>query len=167
MLETEIRRLRDDFGELSIEDESRFHAIGIPTNNKLEWAWRIWIPEGHSYRVRSFGEKISKEGFPQGGNTITISEPGEHIVRYRIRRDPRNSVWWGEIEANYSILGGYEQPWVEWKTTASTTGGVSTTTQDFAPDERVELARHRVSQVRSSDKIEDPAPGFLIWLEPN
>jgi hypothetical protein len=31
----------------------------------------------------------------------------------------------------------------------------------------IELIRHRVSQARSSEQFEDPAAGFMIWLEPN
>ncbi|MEX2138864.1 MAG: hypothetical protein WD894_06355 [Pirellulales bacterium] len=92
LLEAENRRLRNDFGELSVEDETRFHAIGVPTNNELEWAWRIWVSEGHSYHIRVAGGQVPKEGFPQTGyGATTISEPGEHEVRYRIRRDPRDN----------------------------------------------------------------------------
>lgn len=35
----------------------------------------------------------------------------------------------------------------------------------FPPGETVELCRHRVSQAGPSLDIEDPAAGFLTWLE--
>jgi hypothetical protein len=167
LLEVENRRLRNEVGALSVEDESQFHAIQIPTNDELEWAWRIWIPDGRSYRVRAVGGQIPKESFPQFGGTITISQPGEHVVRYRIRRGPRDDLWWGEMSASGARVGRYEAPWIEWERRTATTDGVGSSTIKFPPDQRVVLIRYRVSQAPSSDKIEDPATGFLIWLEPN
>jgi hypothetical protein len=41
LLEAENQRLRNEVGALSVEDETQFHAIGIPTNDEREWAWRI------------------------------------------------------------------------------------------------------------------------------
>jgi hypothetical protein len=167
LLEAENQRLRNEVGELSVEDESQFHAIQVATDNELEWAWRIWIPEGRSYRLRSIGGQIPKEGFPQSGGTIYLREPGEHVVRYRIRRDPRDDKWYGATSTTGGSVGKDRQEWVEWGSRSATTGGVGTTTRALSPDQRVELARHRVSQADSTEKMEDPAAGFLIWLEPN
>ena len=170
LLEVENRRLRDEAGELSIEDPSLFHVIRIDTDTEFEWAWRIWIPEGHSYQIKSFGGKIPKEGFPRPSNTIRVSEPGEHVVRYRIRRDPRDNRMYGSIWTRDVIAGKYEQPWVEWDYKTATTGGIGPGTSRipaWQPGQRVELIRYRVSQATLYDKIEDPAPSFLIWLEPN
>jgi hypothetical protein len=169
-LEVENRRLRDELGELSVEDPSQLHAIRIDTENEFEWAWRIWIPEGHRYRIQWFGGPIPKEGFPRPGNTIPLSEPGEHVVRYRIRRDPRDNRMYGSVWTRDAIAGKYEQPWVEGSWTLTVPGGIGTGTASFPagqPGQRVELARHRVSQASSWDKVEDPAAGFMIWLEPN
>jgi hypothetical protein len=166
-LETENRRLRNEVGALSVEDETRFYAIKLPTDNALEWAWRIWIPEGRRYQVHTASGPVPKEGFPQMRATVTIGQPGEHVVRYRIERDPRDNHWQGTMKAGGASVGKFEQPWVEWGNRTSMTGGVGTSTVDFPPDERVELIRHRVSQATSTDKIEDPSAGFMIWLEPN
>jgi hypothetical protein len=170
LLEVENRRLRDEAGELSIEDPSIFHVIQIDTNNEFEWAWRLWVPEGHRYRIQSFGGPIPKEGFPRSSGTISISEPGEHLVRYRIRRDPRDNRMYGSIWTRDVIAGKSEQPWVEWDYKMTATGGIGRGTSKvpvWQPGQRVELIRYRVSQATLYDKIEDPAPGFLIWLEPN
>lgn len=165
-LAAENRRLRDEVGELSIEDASQFHAMRVSGDDDLEWAWRIWIPEGCVYRLRLVGSEIPKEGFPpQTGGTIWLRESGEHLIRYRIRRDPRDGKWYGRLSAPTGSVGKDEQPWVEWPSHTSMTGGVGGGTKVFSPDERVELARHRVSQAKSSEDIEDPAAGFLIWLE--
>jgi hypothetical protein len=170
LLEVENRRLRDDAGELSVEDPSLFHVMRIDTNTEFEWAWRMWIPEGHSYQIKSFAGEVPKEGFPRPGNTIRVSEPGEHVVRYRIRRDPRDNRMYGSTWAHDVVARIGEQPWVEWDGKIATTGGIGSGTSRvpvWQPGRRVELIRYRVSQAGSLNKMEDPAPGFLIWLEPN
>jgi hypothetical protein len=167
LLVAENRRLRDEVGELSVDDESQFHAIRTVTDNELEWVWRIWIPPGRSYKVRSFGGQIPKVWFPQGGGTLMLRDPGEHWVRYRIARDPKSNQWFGTLYARGASVGSDNQPWVQWKGRTATEDSVGTSTEVFAPDRRVELIRYRASQATSSDKIEDPAAGFLIWLEPN
>ena len=63
-LTQENRRLRDELGELSIDDDTKLHAIRTSSGEGLEWAWRIWIPEGHEYRLRGHGGLVSKEGWP-------------------------------------------------------------------------------------------------------
>jgi hypothetical protein len=167
MLIAENQRLRDEVGELSVEDESQFHAIQVTADDELEWMWRIWVPPGRSYKVRSVGEQIPKAGFSQGGGTLMLQDSGEHWVRYRIERDPRDNRWRGKLSARGGSVGGDEHAWVEWGARTSTSDGVGKSTQVFPADERVLLIRHRVSQATSSDKIEDPSAGFLIWLEPN
>jgi hypothetical protein len=168
-LEKENRRLRDEVGELSIEDESQLHAIRLPNKDYFEWTWRIWIPRGRGYRVRCVDGKIPAEGWPEGtgGGTITLREPGEHVVRYRVLGDPKDGRHYGSLSTRSASVGKNAHPWVEWPSQTSTTDGVGTTTRAFPTTEpRVELCRHRVSQASSSTDIEDPAAGFLIWLEP-
>ncbi len=162
----ENQRLRDEAGELSIDDKSQLHAMRIPTDNYLEWAWRIWIPEGREYRLRSFGGKVPKEGWPQHGGTMWMRSPGEQVVRYRILRDPRDGHWYGSLSTRGGSVGKDRQVWVGWDSRTSTTGGIGATTEAYPPDQTVEICRHRVSQADSSDQIEDPAAGFVIWLQP-
>lgn len=165
-LRDDLRRLRDEAGALTIEDESRLHIIRIATDNELEWSWRIWVPEGRSYLLRSVGGQVPKEGFPRTGGTITLSDAGEQLIRYRIRKNPRDGRWYGALSTTGASVGKDEQPWVEWSSRTATTRGIGTSTQDYAADNLVEIARQRVTQASSSDKMEDPAAGFLIWLEP-
>ena len=163
LLEVENRRLRDEAGELSVEDPSQFHVMRIDTNNEFEWAWRLWVPEGNSYRIKLFGGEVPKEGFPRPRNTVRVSEPGEQVVRYRIRRDPRDNRMYGSIWARNVIAGKDEQPWVEWEYKIASTGGIGPGTSRipvWQTGRRVELIRYRVSQAGSLDKMEDPRARF-------
>jgi hypothetical protein len=165
-LRKEVRMLRDETGRLSIEDESKLHAIAVPSDDDLTWKWRIWIPANRVYVLRSVGGGIPTTGLPRGGGSLRIDQPGEQVIAYRITRDPRNGQWFGSLEAKTGSVGGDNHLWVEWQTRMSTSAGVGTTTQSFEANERVELIRKRISQAADSRKIEDPSAGFMIWLEP-
>jgi hypothetical protein len=167
-LREEVARLRNEVGELNVEDPTKLHAIRVNTDRELEWRWRIWIPDGASYRLRAHGGPVPKEGCPHDGGTMYLREPGEHVVRYLIRRDPRDGRWNGSLHTRTGSVGKDHQPWVEWASRTSAGSGVGPSTRSFATDQQVEIIRHRVSEkANSSTDIEDPAAGFLIWLEPN
>ncbi len=165
-LRAEVRRLRNEVGDLSVDDPTKLCAIQVNTHDELTWKWRVWVPQGKVYRVREYGGEVPKEGYPEDGGTVWLREPGEHVVEYRIIRDPRDDQWYGWLQTRSGGVGKDAQPWVKWPSRRSSTGGVGTTTQSFEPDRRVELIRHRVSQAGHNVPFEDPAAGFMVWLEP-
>lgn len=166
-LRKEVAMLRNEVGQLHVENPTKLHAIRIDTDNELEWKWRIWIPEGTSYRLRAHGGPVPKQAFPRDGGTMFLREPGEHVIRYRIRRDPRDGRWNGSLHTDSGSVGKDRQRWVEWRSRSSTGGGIGTSTRSFDTDQQVEIIRHRVSQANRSDEIEEHAEGFVIWLEPS
>lgn len=166
-LAVENRRLRDEVGELSIDDPKKLYAIRIETDSYLDWRWRIWIPKGRTYRLRCVAGEVPAEGRPQErGGTIMLYDDGDQVIRYQIRRDPRDGKMYGSLSVPGASVSKDEHAWVEWGSWTSTTGGVGTSTCAYPPDKTIELCRHRVSQANSSSGIEDPSAGFLIWLEP-
>lgn len=166
-LRAEVKRLRDEVGELHIEDKTKLHAIRVETENELEWKWRIWLPEGTSYKLRGFGDDIPLESFPEMGGTIYLREPGEHVVRWLIKHDPKNDRWEGRLHHDGSSVGSDTQPWVEWGHWSASGSGVGTSTKVYDPDEQVELVRRRYTNEKSPPADpKDPLPGFMIWLEP-
>ena len=165
-LRKEVAELRTEVGRLNIEDPTKLHVMRVESDNDLEWKWRIWIPEGASYRLRSSGGSVPKQGFPTDGGTMYLREPGEHVIRYVIRRNPRDDQWYGRLQTEIGSVGSDQQPWVEWASMSARSAGPGSATQSFDADQRVEIIRHRVSQAKSSEDIDDPAAGFLIWLEP-
>jgi hypothetical protein len=44
-VQAESKRLKDQFGELSITDSSQVHLISIPTAEAMHWRWRVYLPE--------------------------------------------------------------------------------------------------------------------------
>jgi hypothetical protein len=165
-LRAEVRRIRDEVGVLSIDDPSKIHAIQVRTDNELTWKWRIWLPENRAIVVRSSDGDVPWEGFPDGGGSIWIRDPGEHVIEYRITRDPRDDEWYGTLSANSGSVGKNQHPWVMWKSSSKTSSGVGKSTRSFAADQRIELFRYRVSQPNDGRQPADPTAGFMIWLEP-
>jgi hypothetical protein len=166
-LKAEVKRLRDEVGVLNIEDETKVHAIQVRTNDELRWKWRLWIPPGRKYVLRTAGGMVPKTGFPSEGGTISIYNEGEMWVEFKIMRDPKSGTWEGSMVTSTGSVGGGEQKWVAWGRRMGSGEGVGTTTQVSEPDEVLVLGRHYHSQTaKDSTKIEDPASGFIIWLEP-
>lgn len=169
-LQAEVRKLRSEVGALYIDDESKFHAIQMPSDDEYTWKWRIWIPVGRRYRVSYVGEQIPAAGQPSSPSrlSLTLAEPGEHVVQYQIRADAQLGAWTDRLIARSAGVGSTRQDWVSWGSKTSTTGGVGKSTEIFEPAAGpIVLARHRVSQTASnSGNIEDPSAGFMVWLDP-
>ena len=167
-LREENARLRDEVGELTIEDDSKFHAILTPQSNhsELTYKWRIWIPLGKSYQLRYESRAIPKQGFPSGHGTIAIMEPGEQWIEYCIFRDADSGKWHDMLQTRQVSVSGTFQDWPDWPSRMGGGTAVGDTTRVFDPDQRIELARWHVSQAKSSAQIEDPSAGYMIWLDP-
>ncbi|QDU57147.1 hypothetical protein [Aeoliella mucimassa] len=167
-LRDEVKRLRAEVGELDITDKTKVHAVGVVTDNQLRWKWRVWVPEGANYVARGFGEDIPAQGYPDTGATITLSQPGEHVLEWGIEYDPRSERWEGRLKVRGSSAGSDPQPWVDWSSRSTSSSGVGTrTTRVYDAGERVELMRLRCTNDDNTPASpDDPVPGFLIWIEP-
>jgi hypothetical protein len=166
-LRAEVRRLRDEVGFLDVEDQSKVHAIQVRTTDELTWKWRLWIPPGRRYALRVDGGMIPKTGFPTEGGTIGIYDAGEMWVEYQVKKDPKSGTWHGQMVTAKGAVGGGEQKWIEWGSRTGSGEGVGNSTRVAPADEILVLGRHYYSRTaKSSTKIEDPASGFIIWLEP-
>ena len=97
-LRAEVKRLRNEVGELVVEDETKICAIQVRTDDDLTWKWRIWIPPGKKYKLKCTAGRIPKEGFENRDlDTISLRESGEYWVTYRIRKDLKNGRWEGTL----------------------------------------------------------------------
>jgi hypothetical protein len=169
-LRKEVRMLRDETGRLSIEDESKLHAIEVRTDDDLTWKWRVWVPQGQLVTVHSRWGNMPRKGVPVQHNSITLS-PGEQWVTLTARRDRDDQHWEERLESRGGSVGGIIQPqehWFDWPGHSSTGDGVSATT--YVPqdnDKVVVLRRFRVGQNKSSDELNksDRTAGFIVWLQ--
>ena len=173
-LRAENQRLRDEVGEITIADPTKLHAIQVESGDELVWKWRVWLPAGHRYKLRSDGGEgeIPKSRFPTTGTTIwwtTKPGQGEEIwITYEIKKRPASGKWYGGIKTKRAAGGSDYHPWVESRDGArcSTYEGVGRVTKMGDLDERMLLTRWRTASVNRSSDIPDPADGFIIWIEP-
>jgi hypothetical protein len=169
-LQSEVRRLRDELGVLVVDDPAKVCAIMLGSQDELTWKWQVWIPENHAASLKIFNEMVPQSGIPVGGSSLDL-EPGDQIVVYQIKRNPRDGKWNGslrvEAKAKMSTTGrgGYVQPWVEWKSVLSQTEGAGRKTRSIEPGKPLVLIRRLVWQPTTKRKPSDPADGFMIWLE--
>lgn len=165
-LKEEVKRLRAEVGELHIEDPTKLHAMQVETDNELEWKWRIWIPAGMKYKVRSADGEIPDEGFPGSGGSIYIRESGEHVIRYVITRDSRDDKWYGKLVHRGGSVGRDIHAWVKWGNRSMRSSGVGFSTYARSDDQIVEIIRYRVENKDKQARQSDKPTGFMIWMEP-
>ena len=93
----ELRQLRDEQGQLSIEDESKFHAVALDSEPNT-WRWRLFIPKGVRYKWNIACEDIPQNSPPTRPGVSTVSnEPywendNEVLVTARLR-EGENGNW--------------------------------------------------------------------------
>jgi hypothetical protein len=170
-LREELVQLRNETGRLTIDDETKLHAIEVRTDEDRTWKWRVWVPEGQRVVAHSQWGNVPRNGVPAFQNTVAL-EPGEQWITLSARRDQESGHWLGSLATKQGNVGNIIQPtehWFDWKQSTATSDGVSHTTT-VAPDDQdvIVLKRYRTAQVDNSNelnKIEGPTAGFIIWLE--
>jgi hypothetical protein len=170
-LRAEVRHLRDEVGKLSIDDESKIHAIEVRSSEPLLWKWRVWVPQGQSVLVRSQWGNIPSSGVPPAGGSLHL-KPGENWITLRAHPSPSGNSWSAQLETATSSVGfSIQEPdrWWQWPTTSSTAEGAGfTTTVAGERDPIFILKRVRVSPIRNPSKLlrpTAPTAGFVVWLE--
>ena len=53
-LRESIIRLRQEMGYFQVDDETRVHAQRVATKLPSAWKWRLFLPDGRSYRIHCF-----------------------------------------------------------------------------------------------------------------
>ena len=170
-LRVEVRQLRNEVGRLSIDDESKIHAIQVRTDDDRTWKWRVWVPEGETVSVRLQWGEVPRTGIPQGGGICSL-EPGEQWIELKANRTESGDGWLSSLQTPSSAVRSSilpDQQWFDWQQKMSRSEGVGHFTVAFDSDKTtMVLQRHRVGQSVNSqdlDKLSTPTAGFIIWLE--
>ena len=88
-VQAESDRLKNEFGELSISDNSQVHVISVPTAEAMNWRWRVYLPGGHDFGLYVYRGEMDAAGRPLtnslaikgriGGQTSPL-EPREIVI---------------------------------------------------------------------------------------
>jgi hypothetical protein len=169
-LESEVRALRTEVGHLTIDDDTRIQAIGVPTDDAESRRYRIFIPRGEVVFIHCQVGTVPKDGIPEGGRGVPL-EPGEHVVSLTFYRDELSGTWNYRFGIPTATVRGKipdEEFWPRWNRYQHDTQGIGPlplTLPNFRPN--YVLQRHRVSRRDSPHpkSTTEPLPGFVIWLD--
>lgn len=171
-------------GRLTVEDETKFHAIAVDVDEPNTWRWRLYVPQGLKYHWCVASKEIPRVGTPPhrwgGTSNEHYWETGNEVLVTAKLREGEDGQWRlsvaSEIAGDKPQMGGTTMPVpkedLEWMFTVPSTESYvlgNRETAIFDPDGPI-LLLHR----RSSERLPDgnfqpsdaPMPGFAVWLEP-
>lgn len=172
-LRREVRLLRNEVGELAIEDPTKIHAIEIMTGDRQTSRWRVWVPEGEAVAAKFKWGAVSRTGFPEDAAGIDL-QPGESVITLWASRGHAQGQW----ECTLQVTGGVSKTkaipdgaaWLDWHGSIHGEGtGVYFGTSVVIGD-KGGFVLERCRRVRHEDLVNGqlpngPVPGFIVWLE--
>jgi hypothetical protein len=175
LLREENARLRDELGELKIDEgtENKLQAIAMPTSEDMVWKWRVHVPNRQNIFLTFHVGKIDDSDIPARNGGTALS-PGEYVVTATYRQD-HNGVWqWfleekpyqgGGADSSYSdaVSDGYVKMLAGSHSTVVT--GVSKAVTTVDPAKALVLLRFRASaQPLAVSTRHEEAEGILVWV---
>jgi hypothetical protein len=172
-LQEEIKRLKSELGELTIEEgqEGKVHAIGIPTIESFTWKWRVYVPEGRKPRLIASQGMLPTTGRDAniGSSSTSWLEAGEQIITVGLRRDHKDQwTWIIKRNSGGSTFGVSKElaKLIEDGNYGSSTSSVGNSLKVVEPGTQIELLRHQMESnknpVKKPSKLKD---GILIWID--
>ena len=81
-LRAEYERLRQLVGEMTVEDPAKIKVTAVPTEDPLEFVWRVHLPENQTYRWRT-----ETSGGDSGEGTSLQNVAQQYLIRFRFRNN--------------------------------------------------------------------------------
>ena len=88
-MKQELKRLRNEVGQLHIEDPTKIHVIAVETYEDDVHKFRIYVPDAPSYHLRHAAFNLPKEGIPELPAMKRPDYPlesGQYLVTVRLER---------------------------------------------------------------------------------
>jgi hypothetical protein len=177
--EDELQKYRDEMGYLTITDPNKVHAIGVRTPGRLQWRWRVYLPENRRFRLHTVTGAVPKDGIPGPGGRIGMSstiQSGEILLHAYVERDHKGQ-WLLHVDdasggGSVSIPEN-NGPWVGGEagfTFEQVRPGNTQAFQAGAPVVLLRLRVHRIVEKQEDGTTshrapEEPCDGLMIWIE--
>lgn len=177
-LRTEVRKLRDENGQLTIDQPEKIHAIQMGTDYPLAWKWRVYIPEGRKVRIAHINHQISedtppdaRDRLPESKNDHILSGPKEYVVTVKLDKMP-DGRWRSGVSCDgvttYQIVPDDASKWLKSHSSGSSIAQVDRKVSVESAGEALVLLRRRVFYNRGQiPPVNKPAEtdGLLVWLD--
>ncbi len=196
-LRAEAVLYRQQLGHLSVPESEadKMHAIRVDSEEDHEWRYRIYLPEGHKYRLQlGVGKLPGKTGeFSQdpakyyaaisrhSSGISTSWEPGEFVLVFRVRPvqvdDDDRTHWSFESRRIGEGSNGMFKSTVPWmddtRAWSSSSSMVLHTQESFEIDKPLPLLTVRRNTVTEnpggfsakSPPVNEDADGFALWIQ--
>lgn len=172
----EIEQYQDQLGILRVKDETKTHIIAIETFEETVWRWRVFVPEGETYRIKSVIGDIPDQGFPTD-HQYTGLRSGETRLTISIMQGP-DGTWKEKIEqaqgrgtsSMSTVVPSEKMGWYT-RSGSSSTNEISPNSgqKEVMSDQPITLLRRRSWPRPEPGQTIDqskPSDGVLLWLEP-
>lgn len=187
-LRQEVRRLRQELGHLTIDDENKIYAIQVPSADIDTRRFRVYLPQNRKFvlcsRIHTIPGKKSgqsrREWFATlggSGSTSTI-DSGEFTIDVYVKRDDEKPDHWNlhhNINGHGGGLVGSKMPWLNDRRAWTTSAEVSMDKQtERDADEGLvlyELRQGILKEFPGGHSVTPPdeskeQPGVMMWIEP-
>ena len=187
-LRQEVRRLRQELGHLTIDDENKIYAIQVPSADSDTKRFRVYLPKNRKFvlcsRIHTIPGKKSgqarREWFATlggSGSTSTI-DSGEFTIDVYVKRSDEKPDHWN-LHDNISGHGGgrvgSKMPWLNDRRVWTTGADVGFDKQiERDADEGLvlfELRQGILKEFPGGHSVTPPdeskeQPGVMMWIEP-
>jgi hypothetical protein len=166
-LHAENKKLKNELGELTIEDgnEHKLHAIQVPNLESTAWKWRIHVPKGRKFQLHAKCGTISATGEVLGSGLIFATlHPGEALVTAALVKNTEGK-WEFFAEgrsgnSSSSSRGGLNEDIVKLVGhCTSSSSGVGSETIVAEPGDNLTLLKYRMYRKNANGKNTFDGPG--------
>lgn len=172
-LRSELTGYRAELGVLDDSCTECFNVIRIETEETpthREWKWRLQAPAGSNLFLTISDGPVPLMGPHTGysihGLSIPLVPEMEHVFHVVATRNEATGTWHAELGWRREDGRVHKRVWearFDWGNSdrIDVLEGVNYKTKQLPIDRPSVLAR-----VRQGDVAVDPAPGFILWIEP-
>ncbi len=173
--EKELRRYRNQLGVLTTQDPTKVHIIALDTYQDKVWKYRIFVPTGKEFAVKSVVGNVPLDHLPPE-KKFNVIGPGKWTLSFSLTQ--RTDGKWVEridrvLEATrHEFFSKIHDSDVDWQQITVTGERQILTPLDgqrtYLGDTPIELVRISKPPSRRQLKKDPQAPnlGLIFWLEP-
>lgn len=172
----ELESLRNSVGELTISDPRRVHVIALPSYEGMTYRWRVHLPAGRPFYLKTAISQIPVRGLPDPKTSRINSHKfpprqsaTEFILTVAVHRDAlgRWRLTWERERDNLSLfLSQSEAQWLGAVAGQSLWQAGNGQTESAPSGQPLILARLRKGKkVPRGFTVEmNPCDGILVWI---
>lgn len=174
----EIAALRKERRLFDTSVWDHVHILALETNQDMVWKWRVHVPHGKKFSLRTVIGKITDRNFPHD-NRYRLIGPGELVLTCTVARNAAGE-WEQTISQSFDSHKGTDivkipnasMDWYGKRGSSSTAGSItpSLKQQSFSGNHEIELLRFRhwvQGKPNQTYNPSEPTDGILLWLEPD